>query len=599
MKALLENVLHRLEWTYWKHVIAVVCLLASSILFTGLIMDDYVFRAAVQTQPNLKIPLVSPGAPFDLYRMYGGDRESKLKMQERGAPCWWRSPDFRLVFFRPLASFTLWVDFVLGLPEWAMHLHSFFWMLFMLWALSRFYRLLFSEPEAGPGRNMAALGFLAWLLFAIDDSNAIPLVWLSNRHLPISLGLCLLCLHSHERSLRLSAHERSLQLSVPEHGLRDIGNKWSGPLFFIAALLTVESTLSILGYLVIRSRKRLLALWPYALIVVPYLIWYKWAGYGAQGSGTYINPLETPGAFLHALVMRWPALLGAQLGVISTNIWVAIPFGSPWLWLITLAGALLVATAFYLMRPFNPDEIWLGAGAVLSLVPFCAIFPHDRSLLFANIGLFPIIARFLLQGARDLPRRIFWWFLLLTHTLTAVISYHGNLQFVRIASNQLNETIRTAPETQNPTVKRTVIVNGPSHTLAIRYWFLSAYFNKKGIEEAALVLSMARSDHRISRTGPRTVEVEADFMNTMMEQTYRRINDEPMVAGYETRIERVTVKVLAVNELGHPRRVRFTFDEDLAEYHWLYWKDDRYHVFELPPAGESIIIKKEKKYPYI
>ena len=89
---------------------------------------------------------------------------------------------------------------------------------------------------------------------------------------------------------------------------------------FLLGLLSAEAGLGAGAYLLsyeifmVREEmsKRIKALLPYVVVFVGWYTFYKISGFGASGSGAYIDPGQHPLAYLNALWERIPVLLYGQ-----------------------------------------------------------------------------------------------------------------------------------------------------------------------------------------------------------------------------------------------------------------------------------------------
>ena len=571
MNTKIIRLLSNADWRLYAAVFLLLLLLYLPAMLVGLALDDHLFHMTV----NGKF-YTGGSSPFHIYTFFPGDPNQLRAMMDTGIlPPWWSDLTLKIHFFRPLSSLTLWLDHGMHLPIWLQHVHSLGWYVALLGALALFYRSIFTDVGNDTTRIVVATGVLALVLYALDDAHGLTVAWLANRHSIIATTFGLLALWRHERYMR------------------GLGPAWQGPALFMVALCAGETALAMLGYFLLRTWKTPKKLCPYVVIVICALGLYKMGGYGTQGSGTYVNPLELPLEFMSAVLLRWPTLIGAQLGLVSSNIWLSVPTTS---WLrpaIALSGFLLLSIVLYAIRPWHSHELWLFGGALLSLVPMCSIFPHDRLLLVAGIGIAPIVARYLLQGSRG----AFWWFMFLTHIVLAVVMLPVQIQVSGNYIEKANNAIQQSPQPPNGG-RQTVIVNGPSLALGPLYAPTSFSMEQTGASEWLFLISMAHSSHVVTRVDRYTVDVEAAFFTTVFERTFRS-KRKPFSVGDEIRMARVTVQILAVDPKGSPRRVRFVFSDDPSRLHWLYWKDDRYQVFTLPEVGEQVEIPEPESYPLL
>jgi hypothetical protein len=103
------------------------------------------------------------------------------------------------------------------------------------------------------------------------------------------------------------------------------------------------------------------------------------------------------------------------------------------------------------------------------------------------------------------------------------------------------------------------------------------------------VLSRARHDHVLRRTGPDELELEVvggRMMESMFEQVYRA-SRFPLPPGTAIDAGLFQVEVREGDGTG-PTRVAFRFRRPLAEVRFLHWKDSRLRRLELPEVGASV-----------
>ena len=564
------------DWKNWKTTALIAFLLLIPTFQFGLVIDDYLFRFAVKEESG-QIKKIVNKPPFFLYTFARGDQGKNEAFINQGTYLpWWASPDLKIHFLRPLSSLTIWLDNRLGLSPWMMHVHSMVWFGALLFALALFYRAVFPDRSLDAPKA-AGIGFLAWTLFAVNDANMIPVAWLSHRYSMVSLTFAVLALWAHEKYRRKE------------------GNAWNGFLLYVLALTGGETALCILGYLFARDFNRPLKLLPYGAVTLVYLVFYKAAGFGTNASGSYIDPITELHYFIPAVLSRWPALMGAQTGLITTDLWLSIPQDSWLLTAISLAGLGFFTLVVYKMRPFSDTEKWLGAGAMLSLIPLCAMFPHDRLLMISGIGLFPIIARYILRG----PKGWFRQLMIVTHVFLAVIFLPLKTSVLSAGFQFSHNAIQKAPLPPPGAASRKVIViNAPSPTLGILFYSISNTHGGLGKNDFFFLISAARSSHSIRRLDKKTLEVEANFLNTEPEKIYRS-NRNRLRKNQEIRLENVKIRIVKLGGDGRPRIVRFTFQEELEKYHWLYWKENEYRVLKPPAPGKKQILAEPAIYPYI
>ncbi|MEM6293983.1 MAG: hypothetical protein AAGA54_22085, partial [Myxococcota bacterium] len=282
-------------------------------------------------------------------------------------------------FFRPLAAATHLVDNALwpGSPG-LMHAHSIAWFAAMVAAASRMYRRLLSSRT----------GLLAALIYTASYVHATPVGWISNRNAVLAGLFGFLAIASY--------------VSWRQPDSRSFS--WA-PVFLVLSLLSAELGISVLGFVVAfeatagrsnpagRGRKVLLLVG----IVVVWRGAYSAAGFGAFGSGGYIDPIRSPVVFLQEAPTRllW---LGAFL---LTPLRILLAEWAP-RWATVLASALFLASAMLALRAAARSEnrVW-ALSTLLCLLPLVASLPGERLLTFAYAAFSPIVATAILDRPRN------------------------------------------------------------------------------------------------------------------------------------------------------------------------------------------------------
>jgi hypothetical protein len=301
-----------------------------------------------------------------------------------------------------------------------MHLHSLLWFAALLWVVAAVYRRFCRSP---------LVAGLALALFALDDARAYTIAWICNRNGLIALVFGFTALLAHDAARRRCRR----------------GGYVLGPLCLLVGLSGGETALQVCAYLFAYAllldpgsrAARAASLLPYAAVLLVWRAVYTGLGYGALGSGLYVDPARDPLAFAQAVAERLPVLLAAQYaGVISEladGLPVLMPRFAP---LFAPLCALCVALVFMLFKPLlrseavseanlavggDPDgsagragraralpvdeanASWAGAaralpvdeaselrfwllGSVLATLPVCGVSPSDRVLAATALG---------------------------------------------------------------------------------------------------------------------------------------------------------------------------------------------------------------------
>jgi hypothetical protein len=518
----------------------------------GFHADDWALIAALEHRTR------ALGTPFDLYRFASGDPAEARSMIERGPWPWWTSPTLRLHLLRPLSSAFFTMDHALfGLAPFGYHVDALiWWLLTMLAAGAVLYRIV---PRAAP---------LALLLFVLDDAHGQPIEWISCRHVLIASAPALLGLAAH--------------LSYRRNGWRP--GRWLAPLGLAVGLLGGETALGSAALLFAFEligppsqpppagdslKRRLAALGPSAGVTAAYLLAYHYLGGGASDSGSYVEPLSEPMAFLSAIASRLPILIGdlvASVPADFSNVFPRAPF--------VVAGA-FAAVAFTILtmrlwRALEPYERvtlrWLAVGAVLGAAVGLAGYPGSRTLLVPGVASVALVAMLVDRAwlRRDAPMvgrgaRVGAAALLFAHGVVAPI-----LLFTMIFG-----TARMARGTENiergmqlaPPFPRRIYILASSDPLGPFYASAIAVIRRPGEIHTFEILSMAKRTHRVTRTAATTLTLETvdgTFFDGGFVDVFRarRLG---LHAGQTIALEGARVRVLA-EQGGAPTAIELVLD---------------------------------------
>lgn len=557
-------------------------------LETGLVADDYLQELMLRDPPGLQ---GLSHQPFDLFRLADGQPATASRLINEGVYPWWVDPTARLAFFRPLSSSSHVIDHLFW-PGNAllMHLHSLLWFGLLLLVVAAVYRR-FGALE-GPSS-------LALLLFALDDSHAPVVGWIANRNALIALCLALPAVLAHDGSRR----ERF------RHGL------WLGPVCFALGLLGGEVAVCVLGYLIAYAvhldrgsrLERWGALLPYVIVLVGWKLWCLREGYGARGSGIYVDPGSEPIRFLQAMAERLPVLGLGLLALPFADLWEAYPLISPFwrvgIWLLGVAVLALFARA--LVRPWKQDaslRFWV-TGSALTLVPACATFPHDRMLLAPSVGAMAAVAALLRRGWAGRESRLTALgagALAAVHLVLAPVLLPLRALAVGQFSHVLWRTNQTLPIPAEDWVgdRTLILINPPVDPLAA---YLPVYREvaRQPRMGQQLWLTTGASDvvltildeHRM------LVRPETGFLCNGFQ---RMLRDEsrPFQLGDRVQLDGATVEVAKLTSDGRPLEVIVSFERSLRDPRliWLRWLGQGYGPLQLPAVGESVVLPKVDLY---
>ncbi|GMW01835.1 MAG: hypothetical protein AMXMBFR84_29720 [Candidatus Hydrogenedentota bacterium] len=548
-------------------------------LNNGYSRDDHLMRACFQGMPGL--PEYSRG-PTDTFVFFNGDSEETHALVDRGLLPWWTAPELKVAFWRPIASWLHFADFrLVGDNPMAMQAHSIAWYA-LLCALATllFRRFLLPAWIAG----------LAAFLYAIDDDHGIVVGWLCNRN-----GLITACIGV----LTILAHD---------HWRRG-GKVWAAPVAYAlmaTGLLSGEAGIGIAAFLFSYTLfldgttlgKRILVFVPYAVLTLVYLAVYRTLGYGTLGSNWYLDPGTSLVPFLLRVIGNLPLLTCTMLFLWPTWVWqFRTPAEEPVLFGIVL---LIIAWFFYLYRPLlrqNRVACFWMAGAVLSLVPSCAVVPHHRLTVFAGIGTMAVTAMFLggyWTRADWVPAGRLWRInaragvalILIAHIVLAIYQLPFYSMNMAIAAENTDVADASIPSTEGVRDKTVILMHSPDDLFA---WIFHVKRSADGTPMPKH-LRLLNSSHKmwIEREDERTLLLRPDdgFIPYAWHSPMRS-SKTPMRAGDVFALSGLKVTVTEVDEAGWPLEARFVFDVSLDDPSllWLGLARERRHSTHL---GRSI-----------
>jgi hypothetical protein len=539
-------------------------------LHATLDLDDFEQRAMIEGT------LTPRRGPFNLYDLIADDNRAMLL--DRGVIRWWSDPHLAIRFLRPLPSLLVWVDHKLfGWDAYGPHVLSFLWWVGAALGAHLLYRRV--------AENRAA--WIATAVFALSPSLSIPLVWLANRSILVSLafGAVALALYVRWRT------DQSRPLGVATIGA------------FGAAALTGEYALCMISYVIAFElcqraepvRRRLIGMLPAAGPLLLYALTRAGLRYGTVGTGFYRDPTTETGTYLRALPRTFSALFAsAWLGADVTAPWLSSQFLQAIL--ILGATALVVGTVWSARR--EPSTLtpgagwWLACGSVLALLPLAATEPSRRLLGVAALGVSGAVGVLLAKGARSIRRPVR---LPLVLGLAAVV---GLIHLV-IAPFQTRRLSFDAVEEQVQNLARFETVPGRARSvdtaLVLRANYgltvLSAPFILR--EQAPkhwLVLSHTFEQTAAIRTSPSSIEVVQEDAPLFPLGPTGIVRTTPFNAGDVVETTAVRATVLRVDDVGRPLAVRYELNRDLdsPDVAWISEGRSGFSDVVPPPVGVGV-----------
>jgi hypothetical protein len=567
---------------------ALALLLASPALVTGLAFDDLFHRHYLLGRAPLD---GDPFVPRGLFSALHGDPEDVRRLVDSGFAPWFTLPELRLSFFRPLSELTHRLDYALwpGSP-WLMHLQSLAWLAALVVAATILARRVLGH---GAGAGFAAL------LVAIDCRHATATSWIASRNSVICAALAFFALIAHDRWRR---------------------DRWKpgallAPLLAAAALLAGEGAVALFAWLLAhalfldarpdpssRARaplgRRLLALLPCAAVGVAWAAWYRGHGYGAWGSGPYVDPMGEPGRYALTAATRAPLLVLGSL--LHPQIDVVMSLAPKLLLAVELVAALFTVAVAGLFAPLvrrEPAVRFLALGGALSLLPICAMLPSNRLLPFVGFAAMGLLARALARRSEAAPRGRF------------ADAFLGLLAFVALLVAPLFlPLLSLMPKLLGSSIERAVasfpsdpaVAADDFHVVATPDFFCAGMlpyvrdFEGAPRPRRVRALSFGPVPLRIARHDDRSLDLDfgpglpADPLSQLF-----RGPAHPLHAGDRFPFAGWTIEVLAASPTGRATRARFSFDRPLDDPHvrWFTWSDDHFIPWSPPPFGEIATVE--------
>ena len=563
-------------------VIALTMVMSLPIVWLHLVSDDYFQVLSLERHPGVQ---GVAREPWDLYA-YAKSRAANLALREEGVWPWWANVDVLVSFFRPLSSLTRWVDHLLwprNVP--LMQLQSLLWFGSLLVVVGRVYRALLPS---------AWVASLALLLFAFDEGRVGAVGWLCNRNALVSLVFGFMA---------LAAHHRTRQA-----GERVFG--FGGPAWLALGLLGGETALQVAGYLFAYAlfldrgslRQRALSLLPYAGVLLVWGVVYAALGYGARGSGFYIDPLRSPGAYLSILPERLAIYALALFAGVSSDWFNLLPlFGmSPRPYLLPLAALWTLLMVLALTPIFRLDRqvrFWT-VGALLATLPACAVSPSDRMLTGSALGGMAALAS--LFGAlvdKTYPRpkrwlRVFAGALVFLNVLYPLAVRPKLINMFDDFDYLLARADASIPRTAALRQQTVVLLNPPFDTFGIFFPLYRAWY---GIPRPQRFrwLSTGVSDLRVTRVDERSLKVapRTGFLANSSQLVLRSLKD-PMHVGERVVLSDMSIEVVSLTADARPAEILVRSDQELDgdAYRWMRWDKHGYMPFVLPSVGQSVVI---------
>ena len=580
-KSFLRVILTHRRFPFIAAALAILLTLPS--LKAGWLVDDYHHKLLMSDYEGV---IKFMESPLDMFNFLDGDPEHAGPRIDYGVLPWWTYDEIKGAFWRPLASITHWLDYLVWSDSpLLMHAHSVVWYGVLAMAVAFLYR------------RFASIGWaagLAAILYAIDDSHGTTVGWLANRNAILAVLFGVLVLIVHDR-WRREGWGAGIVL---------------GPILLVLSLLSAEAGIATCAYLgayalcIDRARfvRRFTALIPYAAVVLIWRVLWTYLGYGVAHIGCYADPLGEPLRYVSMVINHGPLLLQSAVAVPPADICMVL---SSQQWKVVLWGAcvFLVLAALVLiplLKQHRAARFW-AVGMLLSVLPICATFPSDRLLLFVSIGGMGLVAEFVafvfikVKGQQRpllwrVPATLLVVLLIFVHLVIAPL-----VLILRVSRpmgpKELIDSLEYMSFDESIENQDLVVVNPPSTFLALTCLPAWASEGKPLPAHMRILASSQFGPVEVHRIDDRTITVRprGGYLVTVIDRLFRDDQDSFSV-GEKIELTGMTVEVTELTDNGRPAEAAFTFSVDLEDdsLRWLQYEKGRYVPFSPPEIGQSM-----------
>lgn len=562
----------------WPALLAVA--LSATSLGNGFSTDDYWHREFIAA--HLSGEAQTPW--WDMFNTLG--REGRLDVPalvRAGLLPWWTSPHFSLSALRPLSVVSHYVDYLLW-PDspWLMHAHNLLWLGLLVYLVGRLHRRLL---------GVGAAALLATLMYAVNEGHALTVGWIAGRNTLMTAVFAALALLVHGRGRRGELRGASL---------------WTA-LCVGAGLACSEGGLATWGLLVPYAiwlddrsiRARLGSLAPAGAVTLGWLGLYRALGYGAHGSGTYVNPLGDGPRVVPLLGQRLLVYLREQffLPAAVAGGWPAALKDAVDLVTWILGGLALLAVGALAWRSARV-RFWALA-AIVTLLPFTTATPSGRLLLVPSIAGFGLVSEVLVAAHAAWRARAPWprrallgtvggmWALL--HLPLAAATAPVLAQSARVLEEVTRASGESFPSGTEVSDKALLVLNTPQYFLTRAAPGRSV---ARGASAPVFILGASFTPVTLTRRDETTLVLQprGGYLKEPWSQHFRS-PAEPFTPGTPIEVGALFLTVEATTLDGRPARVAIRHpDLDSDAFVWLVWdgERERYEEIELPRPGESM-----------
>ncbi|MBL8681484.1 MAG: hypothetical protein JNK05_20125 [Myxococcales bacterium] len=526
--------------------------------------------------------------PLRLYE-FTRSPEHTRQLIDSGTLPWWSSPSLHLRFFRPLSSAVFAFEHrALGGSALVSHAHSLLWFALLLVASARLFRAVLERRTA----------LLALWLLALSPHTSTGALWVAARNGMCAATVAIFALDRYARA-RKSGRE------PPTIGVAAL---------FVLALAFGEIALGFVPLLVALEwaltpdsnwRTRIRTNAPTLAIAATYLLLYGRFGYGAGGSGLYLDPFCELGQALRELPIRLGVLLLDATLSVPSEIYLMAPAARPALAAVGLGATGLVALALHRTRDASSREehralVALFVGSLFAIAPGLFGILGGRLLSIGFVGFFAAIAALWSRAlSRRHDRRAAAY-----ATIAAIVAFRvvlatmfrAGMSAQNVACSVVERRLATQHAIRCAHHADYALVDGADPALGM-YAAPALALIDPSFGGTFRMLSMQPTTLLLARTGPRTIELRASegTLTSFVFADVFRSPREPFTAGTILRHRAMQTRILTVAS-GRPERVEFTFDRpfETRETCLVRWRNQRLESFDPPAQGQTMRLEHER-----
>jgi hypothetical protein len=574
------------------------CLLFALLVFLpmgllGLSLDDYIHYQVISGTTAWP---ESGSWILRLFTFFDSDIARTRAMVEHIALPWWTDDSIKINFFRPFSAWTQWLDYQFWPESTAMkHLHNVLWYSALIGAVY----LLTSRLQ-----QHKAIALLATFIFAFDFAHYLNVSWIAGRNALIAVFFGALSLYFHH-----------LWSQQSQTGQAQYRYALLAALCFLTGLLAGETAVAsgayLLSYALFIDRgslaRKIASLLPYAVIFVCWWLGYKALGFGTANTGFYLDPGKNPAEFISELLHRWPSLLFSQWSGLPMMVFLKTLTGVPALLLMCMLAflALISWLLWPLLKISKTARFWL-AGSTLAMLPSASALPHERVLLFADIGGAAVLAQlFYFWASKCTEFKASRWkslalvLLFSMHALIHPLAYL--LAGTFIAASDRNELYRIStelPVNDISTGQQMIYLNQPHTTFFSTIILARTYYNMP-VANDNYILGSNNGTMEITRINDQSLRIRMSEGLIPENRGGRyalifRALENPLKPGDTIKRGQCQYTIEALSaSAGFPKQFVFSCNQSLddKQFVWLQFKDNATVKWQPPAINKSISIE--------